>query len=72
MFRKFLHDETTVIGLKSLGLCSTKNTTTPKTLNLFATNNTTNKTNIAQNHQKQEPKTLEELFGRSWKLNLNK
>ena len=71
MFKKFLHDETTIIGLKSLGLSAPKNTTTPQkqtnqTLNLFSTNHA----NL--NTQKQEPKTLEELFGRGLKLNLNK
>ena len=88
MFKKFLHDETTIIGLKSLGLSKTKEqepalkkqatTTTIKTLqtqqnNEYPKNSTTStiESSIHLNFSKQ-PKTLEGLFGREVKLNLNK
>ena len=88
MFKKFLHDETkTIIGLKSLGLSKPKTqeptlkkqeTTTIKKIQTLQNNdnlkvNTTStiESSIHLNFSRQ-PKTLEGLFGREVKLNLNK
>ena len=79
MFKKFLHDETAIIGLKSLGLCSSpKKMTASKqkeqNLQIFPINNKTvyQEKTVDLSFAQQRPKTVNELFGRTLKLNLNK
>ena len=78
MFKKFLHDETAIIGLKSLGLSTPKQTPPAKkeiqqNLTMFSSSKTSNyHSSINNNAIPQEEKSLESLFGRSLKLNLNK
>ena len=77
MFKKFLHDETAIIGLKSLGLSTTKQPTSSfkqnsQNLNIFPIDKKTlnSEKTVNLNFTAKQPKTLDELFGRSLKLNL--
>ena len=82
---KFLQDETTIIGLKSLGLSKTKKQEIKnKTLNTIKEKKEQQKTNILISGQQNKfentihinfpnsQKTVEGLFGREIKLNLHK
>ena len=85
MFKKFLHEEETIIGLKSLGLSTPKHnimqskqtTTSQEKQNQQPQNlcssevRSTIESPIHLNFQHQQ-KTLDQLFGRDIKLRLNK
>lgn len=74
---KFLHDETAIIGLKSLGLSASKKQSSSskqasQNLNIFPIDKKTlhSEKTINLNVTSKQPKTLDELFGRPLKLNL--
>lgn len=88
MFKKFLHNETTIIGLKSLGLSTTKQQKieTQKIDDSLTIKKIQSQQDVVSSsicspssidssihlNFARQPKTIEGLFGREVKLNLNK